>query len=142
MQATALALKMSPGNLVGEIVAQRYAVLEYLGVNRFLVYDMEEMRRTVVPLGADGSVLNWDAAPVRKDPTPVLVSVPPPAPPPVPPPIPTAAAKPRRRIDTRRFEAAWYARGEELQFEDEEEAEVTDYVDYQARLEKLALEMP
>ena len=40
MPATALALKMSPTDLVGEIVERRYAVLEHLGSNHYLVYDM------------------------------------------------------------------------------------------------------
>lgn len=150
MPATALAHKMSPEDMVGEIVERRYAVLEHLGVNQYLVYDMESMRRTVVPLGTDGSVLPGEPcppapptpapgprAPARRDHRPTLAVVPPPIP--QPPPVPT---EPRRRVDTHRFEAAWFARGEQLQHEEEEAAEVTDYIDYQARLERLALELP
>lgn len=216
------ALAESPQDLSGEIIEGRYAVLERLGSNRYLVFDLKQLRQTVIPLSASGTVLSFEqrqpsavrphqpprSAPapkrgivppfppdVRARPLPVALTQRKPSPPPPvaltqrKPPLPLEQRKaapelltpPRRtapaganqpepssrsgpalrvashlnagrgdptgpqplqrlRVDTHRFEAAWFSRGEQLEQEETAAEEVTDYGAYQAYLERLALE--
>jgi len=108
-----------PDNLVGEIVQQRYAVLERTGADRYKVFDLKEL--------CQRELLRWDD---QWLPLPTGAA---PKPPPTPRP-PKPAAPGRRRLSTSRFEAAWFAQGELLE-QGDAEPEVTDYQEYQARLE-------
>jgi hypothetical protein len=114
-----------PDNLVGEIIQQRYAVLERTGADRYKVFDMKEL--------CQRELLRWDE---QWLPLPTAPATP------KPPPVPRDArpAAPRRRLSTNRFEAAWFAHGEEVETGDAD-AEVTDYHAYQAHLEAEAAQM-
>jgi hypothetical protein len=51
-------------------------------------------------------------------------------------------AAPQRAAQITRFEAAWFAHGEQLELEEEGVREISDYTAYQLLLERLALQMP
>jgi hypothetical protein len=108
-----------PDTLVGEIVQQRYAVLERTGAERYKVFDMKEL--------CQRELLRWDDQWLPLPTAPAS---------PKPPPIPRDARRstPRRRLSTNRFEAAWFAQGEAVEAGDAE-PEVTDYHAYQEHLE-------
>jgi hypothetical protein len=102
-------------DLVGEILDRRFAVLEHTGPDRYRVYDMQALQHVELHVQRTAAGIAY---------RPAGQSPPPPP------------------DDAERLEAAWFARGEELQDADESGAEVTDYVAYQAQLEELAARLP
>lgn len=125
--------KYSNDNLVGEIIDQRFALLEGKGPSRtgyrYLAYDMQGLKQTdiIVFPGADHWYMVLDP------------STPPPIPPPIPPaePRPAPPGSVRRRIETKRFEAAWFVTGEHLADQEEQE-DLQDAVPTQADVENVA----
>lgn len=135
MQKPASLTKSRPRTMTGEIIDQRFAVLERTGPDRYLVFDMQTLRRVQLQLLLNGTeylvVDNGPAAPARSAPPPLpaaLSAAPPPSP---------AAA----------LEAAWFAHGERFADADEQggdfvaEDEVPDYPRYQQLLEQIAEEL-
>jgi hypothetical protein len=141
-------------NLVGEILHNRYAVIEHLAGEYYLVYDMRAQRRRTIQLEPRGPtrVEVKPSRPTQRPATLPRITVP----------VrrsaksaPAATARGARgdRIGfpvracaaathITRFEAAWFARGEQLELEEEGAAEISDYNAYQLLLERLALQMP
>jgi hypothetical protein len=131
-------------DLVGQILHRRFAVLEARGPDRYRVFDMQslqEMQVLMKPGGVDFVVLGAlpPAAPGPK----TTRTVPPPLPEEIcaRPPAPAQAVVPRKRVETHRFEAAWFARGAHFD-ESTPPGEVTDYATYQRDLEQLAESLP
>jgi hypothetical protein len=117
-------------SLVGEILHQRYAIVEHLAGDTYEVFDMKAMRKMRILLKPGGGFVVWEA--VR----------PPPMPPPTPPPVPRSTSSSEKPAALTRFDAAWFKRGEQLEHEEEGAEDISDYVAYQILLEQLALQMP
>jgi hypothetical protein len=117
-------------SLVGEIMNGRYAIVEHLAGDTYEAFDMQAMRKMKILIKPGGGFVVWEAV------------KPPPTPPPIPPPVPRPASSSQDGPKLTRFEAAWFARGEQLEHEEEGAENISDYAAYQFLLEQLALQMP